>query len=401
MPMKGSALALVLLLIGSIVPLAVADEGNTTTTEVPEFTLDENATNREEVIAQRLISHLEKLSEFTTKRIEPIRDKLPENSTILFHYEKGEELKDKAIEEFNNGDYYNSILDALTAMRHYKLVLIQLKEGRERINEYRERIFGMINRMVEYFRFVERTIKIAENQGIDVSNITHLYNETREAYKVVLDDLKAKDFEKAKQDLEIAQEKKVALDEELRKIREQLAYMNADKIVKDFLIRTENGIKFAERSIQEAKLKGIDTSEAEAKLEEMKAIYEEVKSLADQERWEEALEVIKENRIKIDMFFKGLQRIRERITEQKIKMDAKVFIRETTERIRKDIRALEVLRQRGVNTRRAEIELRTAIQEMQIGIRMLKEGKVAMAKSHFAITLKLLYNVEKFILLHS
>ena len=213
--------------------------------------------------------------------------------------------------------------------------------------------------------------------------------------------MKAKDFEKAKQDLEIAQEKKAALDEELRKIREQLAYMNADKIVKDFLIRTENGIKFAERTIQEAKLKGIDTSEAEAKVEEMKVIYEEVKSLADQERWEEALEVIKENRIKIDMFFKGLQRIRERITEQKIKMDARVFIRETTERIRKDIRALEVLRQRGVNTRRAEIELRTAIQEMQIGIRMLKEGKVAMAKSHFAITLKLLYNVEKFILLHS
>lgn len=399
--MKGSVLALVLLLIGGIVPIAVADEGNATTTEIPEAMLDENATSRKEVIAQRLISHLEELGEFTTKRIEPIRDKLPENSTILFHYEKGEELKDKAIREFNSGDYHNSILDALSAMRHYKLVLVQLKEGRERINGYRERIFERINRMMEYFRFVERTIKIAENQGIDVSNITRLYNETREAYEVVLDDLKAKDFEKAKRDLEIAQERKAALDEELRKIRKQLTYMNADKIVRVFLIKTESGIKFAERIIQEAKLKGIDTDGAEAKVEEMRAIYEEVRSLADQERWEEALGVIRENRIKIDMFFKGLQGIRERITEQRIKTDAKVFIRETTERIRKDIRALEVLRQRGVNTRRAEVELRTAIREMQIGVRMLKEGKIAMARSHFAITLKLLYNVEKFILLHS
>ncbi|AHF80206.1 hypothetical protein [Thermococcus paralvinellae] len=397
--MRWSALALVVLLLGSLMPFSMAQDKASNTTEVQQLTFD-NAT-REQIIAEQLINQLMRLSEFTKTRIEPIRDKLPENSTILVHYEKAEEFKEKALEEFNNGDYYNSILDALTAMHHYKIVLRELKEGKEKFENAREWIRAEIERTIQYFRFVEKTIHLAEKEGIDVNNLTRLYNETKQAYKVVLDDIRAKDFEKAREDLRVAREKKAQLDEELRKVRKELAYANADKIVKEFLVRTDRGITFAERAIQEAKARGIDTSEAEAKLEEIKSIYEEVKSLAEQEKWKDALTVIIENKPKIDAFFRALNKIHERFAEEKIKRDVKVFLKEMQDRIRKDSRALRELKNRGVDTRRAEIELRTAAQELQMGLRLLKERKLALAREHFGIALRLLYNVEQFILLHS
>lgn len=397
--MRWSALALVVLLLGSLIPFSMAQDEVSNTTEVQQLALD-NAT-REQIIAEQLINQLMRLSEFTEKRIEPIRDKLPENSTILVHYEKAEEFKERALKEFNNSDYYNSILDALTAMHHYKIVLGELKEGKEKVENAREWIRAEIERTIQYFRFVEKTIHIAEKEGIDVSNLTMLYNETKQAYKVVLDDIRAKDFEKAREDFQVAREKKAQLDEELRKVRKELAYANADKIVKEFLVRTDKGMTFAERAIQEAKKRGIDTSEAEAKLEEIKAIYEEVKNLAEQKKWEDALTVIIENKPKIDAFFRTLNKIHERFVEEKIKRDMGAFLKEMQDRIRKDARALQELKNRGVNTRRAEIELRTAAQELQIGLRLLKERKPALAREHFGIALRLLYNVEQFILFHS
>lgn len=397
--MRWGALALVALLLGSLIPFSMAQDEASNTTEIQQLTLD-NAT-REQIIAEQLINKLTRLSEFTEKRVEPIKDKLPENSTILIHYEKAEEFKEKALEEFNNGDCYNSILDALTAMHHYKIVLRGLKEGKEKVEKAREWIRAEIERTIQYFKFVGKTIHMAEKEGIDVSNLTMLYNETRQAYKVVLEDIKAKDFEKAREDLQIAKEKKARLDEELRKVRKELAYANADKIVKEFLIRTEKGITFAERAIQEAKEKGIDTSEAEAKLEEIKAIYDEVKNLAEQEKWEDALTVILENKPKIEAFFRSLNKIHEGFVEKKIKRGVGAFLKEMQDRIRKDARALQELKKRGINTRRAEIELRTAAQELHIGLRLLKERKPAPAREHFAIALRLLYNVEQFILFHS
>ena len=397
--MRWSALALMVLLLGSLVPLSAAQEEASNTTEIQQLTLD-NAT-REQIIAEQLINQLVRLDKFTEKRIEPIRGKLPENSTILIHYEKEKKNKKKALEEFNNGDYYNSILDALTAMHHYKIVLKELKEGKEKVEDAREWIRAEIERTIQYFKFVEKTIRIAEKEGIDVSNLTVLYNETKQAYKVVLEDIKAKDFGKAREDLQVAKEKKTQLDKELRRVRKELAYANADRIVKGFLMRTSRGIAFAERAIQEAKLRGIDTAEAEDKLEEIKAIYDEVKSLAEQEKWKDALTVIINNKAEIDAFFRSLNRIHEKFAEERIKRDAGAFLREMQERIRKDIRALQELKRRGVDTRRAEIELRTAAQELQIGLRLLKERKPALAREHFGIALRLLYSVEQFILSHS
>ncbi len=405
MPMKGVkgfALALAVLLLGSLIPLGLAEENTTNTTDTYTGLLD-NST-REMVIAGNLLEKLQRLSKFAEDKIEPIKDKLPENSSILKNYELAEEFKDKAIEEYNAGDYYDSILDSLTAMHYYRVALAQLKEGREKVQDIKERIRMEIERLHEYFRFVEKTIRIAESQGIDVSNLTQLYNETKDAYETVLDDLKAGDYEKARADLEVAKEKKALLDEELKMVREELAYANADKIVKEFLERGERGIEIAQKAIQLGQEKGYNVTELQERLDAFLGVYDQVKSLADEGQWEEALSVIQENRETVEEFHKAIalvmRKAHERELQEKLR-DIRAFLNEMQGRIQKDAKALRELRREGVNTRKAELQLKVASQELRIGIQLLKAKRPMQAKAHFAIALDMLHRVDEFILAHA
>ncbi|WP_238516345.1 coiled-coil domain-containing protein [Thermococcus onnurineus] len=402
MPMVGTkwgAFALVLLLLGSVVPLSMAEDNATAS----DATLLDNST-RETVIAEQLINQLQRLSKFAEDKIEPIKDKLSENSSILANYETAEEYKGRAISEYEAGAYYNSILDSLTAMHYYKLALSRLQEAADRVQDLRERIRIETERMMEYFQMVEKTIRFAQNQGVDVSNLTQLYNETKEAYKLVLDDLKAGDIERAKADYESAKEKKALLDEELRKVREELAYANADKIVRDFLIKGEKGIEIAQQAIEKAQENGYNVTGLQERLDAFAAVYNEVKALADEGRWEEALKVMDENKETIREFQKAAEFIRmkvyERELEEKLK-DVRAFLMEMENRIEKDAKALAELKREGVDTTSAEIQLKVAVQELRIGVELLKDRKPLQAKAHFAIALNMLHKVDEFILAHS
>ncbi|WP_461865718.1 hypothetical protein [Thermococcus sp.] len=393
--MKWSALIMAMLLVGSLIPLSMATE-NTTSSNPLQF---DNST-REMTIAGQLINQLQRLSKFAEKRIEPIKNKLPENSSILANYQKAEDYKAKAVNEYESGDYYNSILDSLTAMHFYKAALIQLKEGRKKI----ENIKTETARIMEYFRMVGKTIRIAQKQGIDVSNLTLLYNETRNAYKLVLDDLKAKKFEKAREDLNVAREKKAKLDSELKRIRQELAYKNADKIVKEFLVRGEKGMEIAQKTIKIGNERGYNTTELQKRLDAFKSVYEEVKSLADEGKWQEALSIMNENRRTVVGFHKTIEfimrKVREKEVDEKLK-DLRAFLREIGDRIQKDGKALNKLRENGVDTRKATLQLRTAVQEIKLGVELLKQHRPAEAKMHFAIALDLIHRVDEFILAHA
>ena len=400
--LKGLALALTVLLFGSLIPLGLA-EGNGTSISGTYTGAMDNGT-REMVIAGNLVEKLQRLSKFAEDKIEPVKDKLPENSSILKNYELAEEFKDKAVEEYGARDYYDSILDSLTAMHYYHLALEGLKEGKEKAQDVRERIRMEIERLHAYFGFVEKTIRLAQNRGIDVSNLTQLYNETKEAYRTVLDDLKAGDYEKAKADLETAREKKALLDEELRKVREELAYANADKIVKEFLVKGEKGIEIAEKAIQLGGEKGYNVTELQERLNAFIEVYDRVKELADEGQWEEALSVMQENRETIEEFHRAIafviRKAHERELQEKLK-DVKGFLHEMNDRIQKDAKALRELKREGVDTSRAEVQLKVAAQELRIGVELLRAKRPEQARVHFAIALDMLHRVDEFILAHS
>ncbi|ASJ16528.1 hypothetical protein A3L04_05285 [Thermococcus chitonophagus] len=350
-----------LLLLASAVPLTIAQTNN-----------------EEQELATSLIKNLGRLSKFVEDKVEPIKDKL--NNATLENYEIAENYKKEAMNAYDAGDYEKAVTYSLLAMRHYKAVLSTLREAKSRYQDLRFEV----ERTLEYFRFVNRTIALAQEEGIDVSNLTRLFNETREAYKAVLEDIKAKDYEKAREDLKVAREKKTQLDEELRKVRRELAYANADKIVRMFLERGGRGIEIVERAANNGH------PELNATLTAFKEVYEEVKSLADQGKWQDALKVIEENRETIEKF----QRTVRMITH------GKASLRDLRERIERCHIALQRLREKGIDTRVPEVQLKVATQEVMVGLRLLKKGRPMEARAHFTVAQDLLSRVERFIAEH-
>ncbi|MBP1911960.1 hypothetical protein [Thermococcus stetteri] len=298
------------LLIGAIVPagMALADEGGTS---MPQE-IQDNSTSEMQAVAEHIVSTLESLHNITSRIIE--KANVSENSTIFEHYQKAEEYREVALQDYQNGDYEGAIANGILAMRHYKVILKRVKEFKE---EARERFPAEVKRMEGYFRAAEKTIRKAQEEGIDVGDSLQLLNQTKEAYKQVMEDIRNRDMEKAKEDLEVARELKKGLDEKLVEIRKELAYANADKIVDEFLKRGEKGIGLAQRIIEKTNESGKDTTELQERLEAFQSVYEQVKELADQGNYTEALDVIIANKETVKEFYKAIHSIAKRGTHKK------------------------------------------------------------------------------------
>lgn len=385
------------LLVGAIVPAGVvlADEGTNPEPLPPEI---ENVT-QEQVIAGHIAEALTKLSEKVDSIIANIT--LPENSSIMEHYRLATQYKDEALSAYASGDYYNTIINGLTAMHHYRVVLQSIKE---KGSELRDNLPAEVRRMEGYFKMAARTIKAAEEQGIEVGNAPELLNQTIEAYRTVLEDIKAKDFAKAREDIEKARELKAQLDEVLKNIREELAYANADRIVNAFLEKGARAIEVAQEVIARANETDANVTELQERLNAFQAVYNEVKALADGGNYTGALDVMKENREAIGEFYKAMEFIKRKAHEREVQEKMKnvqAFLREIHGRLIKDEKALRELHRKGVDTRRAELQLKTAMQEFRFGVELLKHGKPLEAKAHLAIALDLIHRVEEFILWHA
>jgi len=398
--MKAISLVLAVVLLGSLVPLGLAEDMNTTgNAGNSALSPAVNATNltREKAVATELMKVLKKASTFAEERIGLLEGKLPANSSVLEHYRTAEEYKVRALSEYGSGDYCDAIVDGLTALHHYRLALAGLRAGKEDIAG---RIRAEIERTNRYLKFAERTIEFAREKGIDVGNVSRAYNATLDAYKTVLEDLREKNLTKAREDLGVFRERKAELDRELRELRAQLVHEDADKIVRAFLVKGKSGIEIAEKVIQLGNEKGYNTTRLQESLNAFIPVYLQVAKLANESKWDEALSVIKKNQRTIAEFHRAVAAVVKRAHGGQTGR-GRAFLRGINERIQKDEKALQALKKKGVDTRRAELQLRTAVQEVKVGEALMRQDREAEAKAHFEIAFGLLGRVEAFIVAHS
>ncbi|WP_297421274.1 hypothetical protein [Thermococcus sp.] len=403
--MKALSLVLAVALLGSLIPLGLAANMNTNTTTTttslgmaPTVNQTANLT-REKAVATELMRILNRTSVFAEKKIGPLKDKLPANSSVLGNYSLAEEYKVRAFSEYGSGDYCDAIIDSLTTLHHYRLALEGIHAGKN--HNVKGKIRAEIERTNRYLKFVGRTIEFAKEKGIDVSNVSMTYNATLQAYRTVLDDLKEKNFTKAKEDFQVFRERKAELDKEMKGLRAQLVRKDADKIVKGFLVKGEMGIKIAEKAIQLGNEKGYNTTRLQESLKAFIPVYQQVKTLANESKWDEALTVIQKNRRTIMEFHRTVAAVLERTHGNGRVAKERAFLHGMRKRIQKDEKALHGLKMKGVSTKRAELQLRVAVQEIKIGEALLRQGKPVEAKAHFEIALGLLSHVEEFIVAHS
>ncbi|WP_297549107.1 hypothetical protein [Thermococcus sp.] len=375
---RWAVVVLVALLVGSIVPFALASGSSSATDEIPQ----------EKVVAEKLINNLKKLAEVVEARV-------PENMTNSTYYQLAEEHYNKALSEFQAGNYNASMVDALMAMHYYKLVLSEVNIKTPAIGPNAQ-LRAQVERAMAYLRYASRLISVAEERGLNVTSASELYNETLNAFKLVVEDIRSGNLTKAREDYNVALEKKAQLDEALRELRTEMLHQNSEKIVERFLLKGERAIELANRTLSENPSPELNQTYS-AFLE----LYTHVKALADEGRWDEALNLIIEKRDVIRNFQRDLMMEKVKVRGHSRWSNNVEELRELHRRLIQDGRELMRLKREGVDVSRAEVQLKVAMNEYKLGIRLLRTGHPEKAREHFDSALALLKEVEAFIKAHS
>ncbi|EHR77582.1 hypothetical protein OCC_10780 [Thermococcus litoralis DSM 5473] len=245
---------------------------------------------------------IEHMSKVLIDQLETLNTLVSQNGPLLSpeeirDYQVAEHFHEEALKMYELGDYNNSIRYSLKAMEYYKKILEKrtFQEQEEPLHVDVVRLRDIINRDTLYFLSVKNVIQIGKESGIDVSKLEALYNETVKAYTIVLEDIEFERWEKLSEDWQYAVEKRIQLDNELRKTLDELLKARAEDFVPLVLERYSQLLEIGNKTIQEAKRRGLDTSRAEYLFNLANTSYLKIKELAAEKRWEEAVEAIKRN----------------------------------------------------------------------------------------------------------
>ncbi|AEH25565.1 hypothetical protein PYCH_19100 [Pyrococcus yayanosii CH1] len=272
--MRIAAGLMVLLLLGSIVPLATADS----TGDGRNICMK----------ASHILEHLERVDVLTARVMGRIN-----NSALLEEYRAAKELLKEAKNKYEAGECEVAVSTALKAMKHYRAVLkVVRKEGAPRIS---------LKRIEDYLRKVDKFLDFAERAGIDVRKARETLNELRKVYGDMRAHAKERNWRALRKDIEKFRERQEKLERELREIRKQLLERKAERIVKAFLIKGGRAIELA---------KSLNDPNIVEPLEEFSKLYERVKELAEAGKYEEALKEIRENAAVIREFYRALREAR-------------------------------------------------------------------------------------------
>ncbi|WP_456365860.1 hypothetical protein [Thermococcus sp.] len=301
MDMKGKgilALLAILIVLASAIPVyALGSERgnggqNQTAPASSASNASMNATGLERA-AQNLLKIVDRLANYTASMIS---NAAPNNETMAL-YTKAEELREEAHSEFQAGNYSASLKFSIMAMRDYRMVLASLLRSQTKeIN--RTMLMAKLEalRMSGYFKHVEMIIKAAEAKGLNVTQVEVLYNETREAYRKVLQDVMNNNSTALVEDLRTARTLRHELDMALTTLGRKYVHVNAGKIAMAF----DKVITVQIKILQMMKyLPNVNASLIDNVTSQLLQLRENVTKLVREGKYFEALQLIKSSLLKL------------------------------------------------------------------------------------------------------
>ena len=206
--------------------------------------------NETKIIAQQLLLVVERLSNATERLIKSTNST---NRTISY-YLTGKKYEAAAIKAYDNGSYCVSIRDSFRAMRYYKLAIMSVRIQIPIKPAIYYEAKGELRMMVSYSLSVKHLIEWLSFNGVNVTNVSKLYNETLAAFKKVEQDLKDNNMTALRKDLAIANEKRSQLDMALRNAMKIVVKHKAKFIVSRFLNWTKVEIQMLKQLANETNL---------------------------------------------------------------------------------------------------------------------------------------------------
>ncbi|WP_148882345.1 hypothetical protein [Thermococcus aciditolerans] len=350
--MKMSMKTLLVLFIGALIPLSTAawaasvNATTTNTTAVSNQTLPVNATNvtnttpvnitnvtnttnTSGVQAYNLLVILDKVSDYTAGLMAELN---ANNVTISNHtldlYSQAEATRAQAWELYNAGNYSESINASMNALYLYKEVIEELtdyyeehKEKKmEEEHEYYETIMDAkeeLHRAAEYFPYVEKVIAEAKAEGLNVTYVMELYNETKAAYMVVAQDLASGNVTVLKADLEYAEELMDKLEDAVENLSEGIVDAKADEISQAFMEKLQEQMKLMEKLVAMLGNSTINATYLQENLVELQTMYEGFNALVESGQYEEALDMLHDINEELKEIIEDTKEIEKEYKEEK------------------------------------------------------------------------------------
>ena len=350
--MKMSMKTLLVLFIGALIPLSTAawaasvNATATNTTAVSNQTLPVNATNvtnttpvnmtnatnttnMSGVQAYNLLVILDKVANYTAGLIAELNasNVTISNYTLDLYYQ-AEATRAQAWELYNAGNYSESINASMNALYLYKEVIEELtdyyeehKEKKmEEEHDYYETIMDAkeeLHRAAEYFPYVEKVIEEAKAEGLNVTYVMELYNETKAAYMVVAQDLASGNITALKADLEYAEELMDKLEDAVEELQEQIVTAKADEISQAFMEKLQEQMKLMQELMAMLQNSTINATYLQENLMELQTMYEQFNALVESGQYEEALDMLHDINEELKEIMEDTKEIEKEYKEEK------------------------------------------------------------------------------------
>ncbi|NPA47698.1 MAG: hypothetical protein GXO14_03505 [Thermococci archaeon] len=252
--------------------------------------------NGTKMLAEGLLIVVERLSNVTARLINGTNfnsSVAPSNRTMLY-YSTAKKYQTAAVKEYNMGEYCLSIRDSFKAMHYYRLAIMSLKLRVPARPAIYYEAKGELRMMASYSVHVRHLIGWLSLNGVNVTNVSRLYNETLAAYRKVAQDLRDNNMTALRKDLTIAHEKRTQLDAALRRAMGDVIRHQAKLIVNRFLNWTRMEIQALEAVANETNMTWMKIwiSFLTSTLEQL---YKSVEALANSSRYMAALAIIEAN----------------------------------------------------------------------------------------------------------
>ncbi|NJE31053.1 hypothetical protein E3E38_08355 [Thermococcus sp. 18S1] len=351
--MKMSMKTLLVLFIGALIPLSTAawaasvNATATNTTAVSNQTLPVNATNVTnttpvnmtnvtnttntslQTSAYNLLVILDKVANYTAGLIAELNaSNITISNYTLDLYSQAEATRAQAWELYNAGNYSESINASMNALYLYKEVIEELtdyyeehKEKKmEEEHEYYETIMDAkeeLHRAAEYFPYVEKVIAEAQSEGLNVTYVVELYNETKAAYMVVAQDLASGNITALNVDLEYAEELMDKLEDAVEDLSEGIVDAKADEISHAFMEKLQEQMRLMEKLMAMLGNSTINATYLQENLVELQTMYGEFNALVESGQYEEALDMLHDINEELKEIIEDTKEIEKEYKEEK------------------------------------------------------------------------------------
>jgi len=313
--MESRMKAVIALLIGILIPLSTAAwsmalTSNTTSTTT-NTTSTGNGTGNSylnislQLQAYNLLLIVDGAANYTSTLIQNLNaSNVTIPASILANYTKAENLRAQAWDYYSAGLYNKSIETSLLALNTYKDVVQSLTAylsagpiNNQSRYEYAPIIAeakAELHRAASYFPYAEKVILRAQKDGLNVTEIQSLYEQTKEAYMKVAEDLANGKYSSLEADLRKAEELMDRLQEEIIELNEEIANAEAERIAHAFMRKLQEQMMAMEHLMMQFGNSSEEMSMLNQNLAQLQLMYSQFEKMIQEGEYNMTLQIMAE-----------------------------------------------------------------------------------------------------------